>query len=162
MYVYRIECNAGLGPYQGQVAEYPRHWDEYHPAPQDDGIPREIVCSGEYSYGFKSKTQLVNWFTKKDLKRFEEQGFYVMRYEVPKENVSFGRSQLCFKKDTAISSMRVKRHEFRSIKGQPISLGPSDSEGPPSVPPPMEPSLFAFYRALSCFLNSNVNVRRMM
>jgi len=133
MYVYRIENREGLGPYQGGVVTW-RHYDEDHPGPQQDNIPYDVVFSQQYHYGFKSKAQLLNWFSKSDLKRFESSGFYVMRYSVPDThfNVYKGGNQVAFLKHKASEVKRIKRDGFSCVPvltPSSISMGYSGSFG---------------------------------
>lgn len=61
------------------------------PEPVDDGLKHTFAVI----YGFKSKEQLFDWFCT-DLYGLHFAGFMVSTYEVPLEDVNFGRKQLNF------------------------------------------------------------------
>lgn len=153
MYVYRIATKSELGPYQGGVCNA-RHYDDDHPAPDDDGIPYNVRWEYTHNYGFSSKEQLLGWFTKSDLRRFEQQDFYVWRYSVPKSAVHFGGKQVAFDIKRATERKRIDRKEFSSIPLAPVT-GRVTPAGylVPKLPPFGRPEINAFLEyLLSSFL----------
>lgn len=121
MHVYRIEHpNVPTeGPWQtGAVFRYDENrrndccsaYD--HPGPRclgEAGTPlADMFRRGrddrdDYVFGFRSKTQLVLWFSSKaGRKAMQEAGTATLRvYEVPPEHVATGRRQVAFKHGAA-------------------------------------------------------------
>ncbi|KAA3452743.1 hypothetical protein C7I87_00760 [Mesorhizobium sp. SARCC-RB16n] len=121
MHVYRIEHpnHPDEGPWQtGAVYRYDANRREDACSAYDHPGPR---CSGEagtalshifrqdrsaresYVFGFRSKTQLVLWFSSKAGRQaMQEAGTATLRvYEVAPEHVAKGNRQVAFKRDAA-------------------------------------------------------------
>lgn len=113
MVVYRVEHHrTELGPYTHGVCSFDRHYcnDEYCPAPDEDGIDK--WCFHNAHYGFKSKKDLVRWFSREYIRQFAYSGLYVYMFRVPDEDVSKGRRHLAFETGYAVRVRRVSMCEL--------------------------------------------------
>lgn len=123
MFVYRIESQHGIGPYNNGGFCHIALNDASHPIPSADGIhgfvPEKYLC------GFKSMEQLLEWFDEDALKELYEinqdsldgqrlglQGviFHIAIYTVAEDCIMFGQRQLVFehKKTECIATMPIE------------------------------------------------------
>lgn len=113
-YVYRIEDESGIGPYQlhkGCIPEtkhvsirklLERHNNAYsHPKPYLD-VNRWLLEAFE-KCGFKSKAQLYGWFTKAEIEWLEQNGYTLKK--IPRSEVVIigrGKKQITFARKSEI------------------------------------------------------------
>lgn len=107
--VFRVEHKeTNDGPYQGTnaIMDDPalRHTFD-HPTPNNDGIdPNWWMWHADDSWlcGFNGYKQFAKWFYKNSSnKNLRERGFVLRRYQVPKEEIKFGRMQVVFNRQCA-------------------------------------------------------------
>jgi hypothetical protein len=104
--VYRVEHPIdSLGPYTSMYAieEFSKHHNdrEFHPTPiYDEGLSKysdnvhDLMRYLGYEYScFSSLDQLKEWFDTDDRKLLAEDGFNIIIFEVPIDDVIFGSKQ---------------------------------------------------------------------
>lgn len=117
MIVYRVENNAGTGPYRdGAISlELEDAIDDMmgnrgfsipffrinYPLPREDGI---MISNGrEWECGFSTLEQFHHWFYDAEvIERLNDEGFYLYEFEVPEEFIKRGRHQCEFVRAHAI------------------------------------------------------------
>lgn len=110
MKVYRVEHTVSqTGPYSGCAMDeddLSDYWGERHPGPRSDGLDFPIHDS--YFFGFKSMSQLLDWFLLWDIWKWKKKGFAVYRYQISDEYVRLGGKQLVFVRAQAQSRQRIR------------------------------------------------------
>jgi len=104
MFVFRIESQYGIGPYNNGGFEHCKMNLSTHPLPQSDGIPGFV--SERHLCGFKSIKQLLEWFDEDALRELsklnrvigkqDDTFFHVAVYTVDEKYVVPGNKQLAF------------------------------------------------------------------
>ena len=99
MRVWRVEERVSRqGPYYNR-----EKWDppnggiasDRHPMPYSDGLNYDEYPN-EHRFGFADVSAMKRWFDPKDRSRLVKADFVCRIYEVPKEHVRLGKSQLVF------------------------------------------------------------------
>lgn len=99
--VWRIEDKSCYGPYNmsgSEVENVTKHHNHTngHPAPKyDKGIMRDIQESE--LCGFLNLEQVYVWFTKEELDRLRDEGFYLKRVRA-KRITAIGEKQILFER----------------------------------------------------------------
>ena len=94
--IYRVENINGTEPYRDiKVSSILAHHNECneHPTPQvDKGIKRQPQ---QYEFfGFENISQLLQWFTKKELKELKKYGYFIRK--IQGTITSYGQKQIMF------------------------------------------------------------------
>src|SRR5882762_221537 len=113
MVIYRVEHEAtGLGPYTHGACSMDRHYcnDEYCPALDMDGI--EKYSFHDAHYGFKSKKDLVRWFSIEYVRMFSYKKLYVYALRIADDWVDKGYRHLGFESCEAFRIRRVYTWEL--------------------------------------------------
>lgn len=117
MIVYRVENEAGLGPYQDSADLLPRMMDAHdgnlrknHPLPEEDIRLKSLVTRLEdwtatHVCGFSSMKQVEAWFTEQDLTAMAKHGQVLKTFKVPKSAVIVGTTQALIEKES-LSKLR--------------------------------------------------------
>jgi hypothetical protein len=100
MIVYRYQNSKGFGPYNGAnwlkpdfAAMYRRHSNpKTHPSPR----PSNYLANGCFLFGFKSITQLKNWFNEEERNVLVNNGFKLLKFAVPDDDVFKFEHQIVF------------------------------------------------------------------
>ena len=102
MRVYRVETDAGVGPYADwtwcSVVGLPLCDTEKQPGPGEDGMVG--WTDGRHYFGFRDEHQLKDWFGEW-LEALADAEFLVSVYDVPDEHVVHGSKQVAFVRDVA-------------------------------------------------------------
>lgn len=88
---------ARRGPYAGQHDLQVAHNNDSHPSPCDD---IGATPDWRYLYGCASRSQLRNWF-RGWLPTLRGRGYIVATYDVPSEDVLYGKRQVAFIPDNS-------------------------------------------------------------
>lgn len=103
MFIWRIENRDGKGPYMtDRVNGLGLTGEEHHPGPMGD-VP-EFYRTRNYNlyfFGFKSLSDLRNWFHPTAISRLYKDGFKIVKYKVEKKYVLKGGKQVAFLKNKA-------------------------------------------------------------
>jgi hypothetical protein len=109
MIIYRIEHEKnGLGPYQNFITEGKHYNMTNCPSPDEDGI--DWVSNARY--GFKSKKDLLKWFSKDSVWEFKDYQHHVYKYRVPSEYVSVGGKHVAFRLRKATKLGKVPMYKL--------------------------------------------------
>lgn len=118
MFIYRIEDSSKIGPYNSEnsrtrdiISMCSSH---KQPLPCNDKFEKNYqyynsVCA------FKSKKQLLSWFSKKQLQGLFECGFYLLVTMVDRKEVVAGKRQILINRKH-LSTRREKGIKIRSVK----------------------------------------------
>lgn len=118
MFIYRIEDDSKIGPYNSENRRsrdiISMHGNHKQPTPYADKFEKDYqyynsVCA------FKSKKQLLSWFTKKQLQGLFECGFYLLVTMVDRKEVIAGKRQILINRKH-LSSRRQKGIKIRSVQ----------------------------------------------
>lgn len=120
MRVYRLECQAGHGPWKDGPNWHARELHDNlaeaeglvsaheHPSPADDPLLRPFLEDNtdrfrKHVFGFVSKDQFLDWFSHYEGRgHLEQAGMRLNEYGVSPWHVRVGTEQLIFRKDKAV------------------------------------------------------------
>lgn len=115
MFFYRVENGDGEGPYrcEAPTPNFNRRPTvcKRHPVPSDDTLlvdnfykrtKMSIYSCDSWLFGFTDLDQLTFWFTEKDRKALEKDGFKVSVYRLKKRFVVTGKAQSLMHIDACI------------------------------------------------------------
>lgn len=107
MKIYRIENLSGKGPYSKASVVWREYSSKPRPVPEDDGEElKKLYESADFIKhicGFKSLKQLFYWFSPRELGKLKKMGYYIVEFEVERGEVKFGKHQVMFPKEKAVS-----------------------------------------------------------
>jgi hypothetical protein len=105
MIIYRVENDAGQGPYRlGHGVMWNKLFNpEQRPFPSMDPGLEHILASKkdlikDFFFGFNSLEQLRDWFEDEELISLDNIGFKIKTFDVPDALIIEGSAQLLFKK----------------------------------------------------------------
>lgn len=95
MKIYRVENREGLGPYRNTDWQPWEHGNALtHPCPRfDKGLNYIKSCE---KCAFKSYRQLRDWFTKEELAELKTMGYDIIKLEVDRKLIRFGKKQIVY------------------------------------------------------------------
>ena len=118
MLVYRFEDDTKIGPYNSsnrKVCEKLRIASTRKcPVPYKDKFEKDYdyfasICA------FRSKKQMLSWFSKRDVRNLFKLGFYLLVTVVDRKEVVAGKAQILIKR-THFDDVREKGIKIRSLK----------------------------------------------
>lgn len=114
MLVYRVEDDIGRGVYYCGAG--PKYRAGAHPAPcHEYGTELYLhldYISGIYSFGFRSREQLLDWFTPSDLVMVHLNDLFVSIYRVDAVHTIHGRKQVVFIRQQAVLVRKFRAFDF--------------------------------------------------
>ena len=120
--VYRIEDDKGIGVYRSEISpEWIDSNDRTKPTPWEDEellkstnihVDDKYYVIEDYSFGFKSVSQMLKWFKKEQLKTLTELGFNINIYMVDDTKAHSSKHQAMFKKKHAQLVRTLKIEEL--------------------------------------------------
>lgn len=118
MLVYRFEDETKIGPYNSSNKEARKKLHivstKKRPVPHKDKFEKnynyfESICA------FRSKKQMLSWFSKRDIRNLFKHGFYLLVTVVDRKEVVAGKAQILIKR-THFDDVREKGIKIHSIK----------------------------------------------
>lgn len=105
--VWRFETPSGRGMYDVNAfglatSRQPDPYDDEHLMEDAVRVFGERYVRGEHHFGFRSIKQMKQWVHRKKWReKLEEDGLVLSQYEVPREQVAIGRTQVYFDRSYA-------------------------------------------------------------
>ena len=114
MLVYRFEDDSKIGPYNSSNREVRIKLHIFGtkkcPTPHNDKFEKDYQYSMSIC-AFRSKKQMLSWFSKRDIRHLFKSGFYLLVTVVNRKEVVAGKAQIL-----------INRHYFDGVRDKGIKI----------------------------------------